>query len=129
MGSMNRNLVVALVVATLLCFLAAIAQAFGNPMKLPGSAAHWVATAGLFLEATGVAQAVASDLFEKIFEKYSDQNAYPYGPPSRITRQIIDNPDTPIRTWIRNTLLFDARTSLYMVLAGIAVQVIAVWLV
>jgi len=45
--------------------------------------------------AAGVVQLEVSGLFQKIMDVYGDEEKYPYGPPSHITRQIIDNPDRP----------------------------------
>mgnify|MGYP003627763462 CR=1 FL=1 len=37
-------------------------------------------------------------------DEYGSENEFPYGSPSYITRQIIDNPDRPFSTWVRNIL-------------------------
>jgi hypothetical protein len=68
-----------------------------------------------------------SGLFKKIMEVYGDEEKYPYGPPSYITRQIIDNPDRPARTWLRNVSFFDIRTGFWLIVGGTLVQVVAVW--
>ena len=88
----------------------------------------WLASAGLLGTAAGVAQLEVSGFFDKIMVEYGDDEKYPYGPPSRVTREIIDNPDTPIRTWLRNALFFRVRTGFWLIVLGTLVQVAAVWL-
>ena len=60
--------------------------------------AKWVGTAGLLATVTAVVQLEVSGLFEKLVRQYGNAEKYPYGLPSHITREIIANPDTPIRT-------------------------------
>lgn len=88
----------------------------------------WLASAGLLATAAGVVQLEVSGFFDKIMAEYGNDEKYPYGPPSRITREIIDNPDTPIRTGLRNALFFRARTGFWLIVLGTLVQVSAVWL-
>ena len=84
-------------------------------------------TTGLFSTAAGLVQLEVSGFFEKIMEKYGDEKKYPGGPPSIITRQIIDNPDTPVRTWLRNICFFKARTGFWLIVLGTIIQIPAVW--
>jgi hypothetical protein len=78
------------------CLCLALAFA-GNPSK-------WVSSASVLFGLAGVVQLEISGLFERVFNEYNDEQKYPGGPPSRITRIIIDNPNTPIRTELRNLL-------------------------
>lgn len=89
--------------------------------------AKWLGTAGLLATVTGVVQLEVSGLFEKLLTHYGDAEKYPYGPPSYITREIIDNPDRPFLTWLRNTCYFDARTGFWLIVLGTMTQVLAVW--
>lgn len=86
-----------------------------------------LATSGLLSTVTGVVQLEISGLFEGILNEYGDDEKYPYGPPSYITREIIDNPDRPIRTKLRNTAFFDTATGFWLIVVGTMIQVVAVW--
>jgi hypothetical protein len=91
-------------------------------------AAKWLAAGGLLATAAGVVQLEVSGLFERIIEHYGNEEKYPYGPPSYITREIIDNPDRPFATWVRNICFFNVRTGFWLIVVGTLVQVVAVWL-
>jgi hypothetical protein len=88
----------------------------------------WLATAGVLATAAGLVQLEVSGLLEKIRAAYGDEEKYPYGPPSYVTRQIIDNPDRPFATWVTNICFFNVRTGFWLILIGTLVQVPAVWL-
>ena len=88
---------------------------------------RWVESAGLIFDIAGIVQLEISGLFEHLLETYSDVEKYPYGPPSRITRQIIDNPDTPIRTWLRNAIYYDKRAGFWLLVLGFVFQLTANW--
>lgn len=113
-----------------LLFLTAGATIIGTYCVLVGlsGGVKWVGTSGLLATATGVVQLEVSGLFEKILTHYGDAEKYPYGPPSYITREIIDNPDRPFSTWLRNTCYFNARTGFWLIVIGTMIQVVAVWL-
>jgi hypothetical protein len=87
----------------------------------------WINSAGLLFDVGGIVQLHISGLFDRIIDKYGNVEEYPYGPPSRITRAIIDDPDSPIRTWLRNFLFFESNTGFYLLLAGFVFQLIGTW--
>jgi hypothetical protein len=60
-------------------------------------------------------------------ELYADGKLYPYGPPSSFTREVIDDPDRPVRTWITNRIFWTPSTGLYLIIAGCVIQIAAVW--
>lgn len=91
-------------------------------------AGRMMATSGLLATVTGLVQLEVAGLFEQFVSPYLNEDEYPYGPPSRITREIIDNPDTPIRTNIRNWVYFNPRTGFWLIVAGTAIQIVAVWM-
>ncbi|UPK31251.1 hypothetical protein [Bradyrhizobium sp. 195] len=87
----------------------------------------WINSAGLLFDVSGVIQLHISGLFEDILRHFGDEEKFPYGPPSNITRKIIDNPDVPVRMWLRNNLFFEATTAFYLLLAGFVFQLIGTW--
>ena len=117
--------------AALLILLAATLGAFligccSLSVGAPNSG-KWLASAGLLATAAGVFQLEVSGLFQKIMDFYSDEMKFPYGPPSHITRQIIDDVDHPIRTWLRNACFFNVSTGFWLIIGGTLVQVFAAW--
>ncbi|PZQ96718.1 MAG: hypothetical protein DI533_14095 [Cereibacter sphaeroides] len=60
--------------------------------------------------------------------EFGDEEKYPYGPPSHITRRIIDNPDRPIRTAVRNYLFFEPNTGARLAVASIVIALMATWI-
>lgn len=87
-----------------------------------------VGSSGLFLDIAGIVQLEVSGAFEALTDKYGNVDDYPGGPPSHIARQIIDDPDAPIRTGLRNMLFFQHRTGIWFLIAGFVLQLSAVWL-
>ncbi|WP_439373157.1 hypothetical protein [Bradyrhizobium sp. DASA03120] len=115
------------VVLIILLFLAAACLVVAGAYAGPEFRGKWVNSAGLMFDVGGVVQLHISGLFDRIVDEYGDEEKYPYGPPSHITRRIIDNPDEPVRMWIRGFLFFDANTGFYLLLAGFAFQLMGTW--
>ena len=90
--------------------------------------APWVNCAGLLFQLSGIFQLEVSGLFSKLLEAYGNTSNHPFGAPSHITRKIIDNPDRPFATYVRNLLFFRVRTGFWLVVLGTALQLAAVWL-
>ncbi len=88
----------------------------------------WLATSGLVTTVAGVMQLEVSGLFKRVIEHYSDEQTFPYGPPPAVTREIIDNPDAPLRMWVRSIFFFNLRTGFWLIVVGTLLQVGAVWL-
>jgi len=84
-------------------------------------------TASALLGLASMLQLRISGWFDGVMRIYSDQARYPYGPPSHVTREIIDNPDHPIRTWLRNALFFDPNFGAYLAVASLLMALAAVW--
>jgi hypothetical protein len=93
----------------------------------PDARGKWVNSAGLLFDVGGVVQLHISGLFDQIVSKYGDEAKYPYGPPSHITRRIIDDPDRPVRMWIRTNLFLEGNTGFYLLLAGFTFQLLGTW--
>jgi hypothetical protein len=91
------------------------------------ASSKWLTSAGLILDVAGIVQLEVSGLFDRVVEHYSDDQKYPYGPPSFITRKIIHNPDTPIRSALRGALLFDHKIGFYLIVIGFFLQLSGVW--
>jgi len=92
------------------------------------NAGRLTATTGLLATLTGVVQLEVAGLFTKILDKYGDDEKYPYGPPSYSTREVIDNPDAPVRAWLRNYAFFRPVTGFWLIVAGTLIEVLAVWI-
>lgn len=120
----DRRLLVVLLVAATVCTAVTLAGLHYDCVPM----AKWLNTASGFFGLSAIFQARASGWFDKVLEFYGDDEKLPYGPPSHITREIIDNPDTPIRTWLRNTLFFEARTALVLGIVSIILAMVAAWL-
>lgn len=117
----------AFVILLLLTIAAASIGVWCVLWSLPASA-KWIGTSGLLATVTGVVQLEVSGLFKKILNHYGDDDEkYPYGPPSYITREIIDNPDRPFATWLRNTCYLNGGTGFWLIVLGTMTQVVAVW--
>src|SRR5438477_10732494 len=123
MKKFERILLLILLLAALVALAMGMRGAFG---QLPSG--KWLSTSGYVFALAGIIQLDVSGLFERAVREYANETKYPYGPPSYITRQIIDNPDRPFRTRIRNGLFFDTRTGFYLVLLATFLQAIGTWL-
>lgn len=87
-----------------------------------------ISSAGLVVALAGLIQLEVSGFFSEFLNKFDNEEKYPYGPPSYITREIIDNPDRPIRTKMRNLAFFDVRTGFWLIVASILLQLVGTWL-
>lgn len=118
--------IVIILLLSIALFALAVALTAAARMTWPSSE-RWFATAGLVSALAGLFQLDHSGFFNK-FKEYRDVTKYPYGPPSYITREIIANPETPIRTRIISRLFFHPRTGFYLIVGGALLQLIATWL-
>jgi hypothetical protein len=132
MDRRNRRVLVLLILCGFASFIAALFNFL--PHYLTGewpsllSRSKWLSTSGLLFDIAGIVQLEISGLFDKVFEQYNDVEQYPGGPPSNITRQIIDDPDRPLRTGLRNWLFFEHRSGFYFIALGCALQLAGVWM-
>lgn len=119
----RKSFVLLILISAFLLAKAILATAFGLP-----NAGKWLGSFGLLLTITGVIQLEISGLFDKVIAHYVDDEKFPDGPPSYITREIIDNPDAPILSWLRNICFFNLRTGFWLIVVGTVAQILAVWL-
>lgn len=108
-------------------FLLIVAAIGSLVMAWFGSSSRWINTAGVLTELSGITQLAISGFFQSILSIYSDEKEYPFGPPSYITRHIIDNPDTPRRSAIRSAIYFNTSTGAVLVVIGLLLQLLASW--
>nr|WP_295237898.1 hypothetical protein [uncultured Brevundimonas sp.] len=125
--SFERGLLVLLVCVTAaFVVLAAISFAPAYPQAM-GSTSDLFGTAGLLAALAGFVQLDVAGLFKRLLDEYSDDIAYPFGPTSKVTREIIDNPDRPVRTTLRNHLFFRPRTGFWLIVSGTGLQIVSLW--
>lgn len=127
MKKFERQLLQLLLILTCCSLLAALASVLPAYPETGPSTSVLLGTAGLLAALSGFIQLDVTDFFGGLMREYGDDEKYPYGPPSRITRQIIDNPDRPVRTLIRNILFFRPRTGFLLVCLGTALQIVSLW--
>ena len=75
----------------------------------------------------GIVQLYVSGFWERVLTPYSDVEQFPYGPPSHIVRQVISNPDTPIRTTVRDAVVFNTSTAAWLGVFSIVLGGLSVW--
>jgi hypothetical protein len=115
-----RVLLAVLLFSAMTCLLVG----FGFAVDTRGK---WVNSAGLLFDVGGVVQLHISGLFDEILRTFGDEETFPSGPPSNITRKIIEDPDAPVWMWIRSNLFFQATTGFYLLLMGFAFQLVGTW--
>jgi hypothetical protein len=77
---------------------------------------------------TAIAQLSVSEFWAKVTARYGDAEAFPFGPPSYVSRRIIYNPDTPIRSAVRQAMIFDTRTAVWLGVLSTLLGGVSVWL-
>ncbi|NTI86061.1 hypothetical protein G6L87_03165 [Agrobacterium rhizogenes] len=82
---------------------------------------------GLFA-LSSLVQLKESGWFDRVIEIYGDDEKFPFGPPSHITRWINFNPDKPILSWVAATLFLESRTAAYLAVTSILTAIAAGWL-
>src|SRR5262245_59501580 len=94
-------------VAALILGLGALGLAVAGGLWRQLPVGKLYATASGLAGIAALAQLEVSGWFTRVMELYGDESKFPYGPPSVITRQIIDDPDHPLQGWIRDTVFYD----------------------
>lgn len=85
-------------------------------------------TLGLLLGLTGMLQLLVSQFFDDLLERYTREHDPELLMPSSLVRIVIDDPDRPFRTRIRNFLFFDPRGGLWILVSSSLVGILAVWI-
>ncbi len=126
MGVSQERLVLISILAV--CAVTFLATLFGPWVggRLPY--AKLLNSLSVLLGLASIVQLKIAGWFDFVLKEYGDDEKYPYGPPSHITRQIIDDPDHPVRTAIRNYLFFDASFGANLAVAGLVVALVATWI-
>jgi hypothetical protein len=98
--------------------------------KLPHffTVARLASSSGLILDIAGILQLEVSGAFEKLTGEFFDKEKWPNGPPSNVTRQIIDNPYTPIWNKVQSRMYFDHGTGIWLLFFGFVFQLAGVWI-
>lgn len=86
-----------------------------------------ISSVGIMLVISGLLQLEVSGSITKIIAYYSNEEKFPYGPPSHVTRTIADNPDTPCRTILKNLFFHNPHTGLWLIVLGSLVQLVSLW--
>lgn len=120
----KRVSLVALSIFSVLSFLFGIFYLSSNQEN----AKNWFDTSGQVLILTGLLQVEISGFLDAFLNILNNEEKYPYGPPSSIVREIIDDPSRPIFNWCRNTLFFNLRAGFWFVVIGSIIQIAVIWL-
>ena len=115
-------LLVVLVLGAILFASAIYGYASG---RLPGQ--KLLNSSSAVLGLASILQLRVSGWFDAVISEFGDEGKYPYGPPSYITRQIIDDPDHPIATTARNYVFFDANFGAYLAIVSLLIAMVAIW--
>lgn len=121
---MRRALAACLTLMCVSLVLAAVSSGMGWPT------ARMVATSAGLAGLAALLQLDVAGLFERLGKVYGDEQEFPFGPPSHVSRDLfaIDNPDQPLRSTVRRTFYTDTRTGLWLGAASIVLGTIAAWL-
>lgn len=79
------------------------------------------------LGASGFVQILISTRNRHLVTLFQDSDAYPMGPPSHITRQLIDNPDPRISDRALYHIRFNIKFGLYIIVAA-ALLALTTWI-
>ncbi len=92
-----------------------------------GKTSQLIQTFGITLGLTGFYQVANSDFFGMILEKLHAADGMGSSLQSHLVRQVIDNPDRPLRTKLRNLIFFEPKTGFYLIVLSFFVEVLGVW--
>ena len=116
----KKKIFILFVVITLIVLTLGAAKFFGFYQ----STKNYLVIAGMLFQLTGLYQIEVSGFFDRIYEKYSDEEKYPYGPPSHVTRTIIDDVDHPRLTWVSNYFFRNTKFGFNLIVVGTILQIV-----
>lgn len=90
-------------------------------------ASQLIQTFGITLGLTGFYQVANSDFFGMILNKLQRADGISSSLPSHLVRQVIDNPDRPLRTKLRNLIFFEPKTGFYLIVLSFFVEILGIW--
>ena len=85
-------------------------------------------TSSVLFAITGLVQLELTGFFDNLIRKFSDEEKYPYGPPSRISREILDNPETPYLTYLKNLFFYNRKFGLGLLFLSSFIQLLLIWI-
>lgn len=116
-------------VVLLLALMASVAASIYASISGCWPTGKLLSTASAFAALAGIVQLTVSGLWEKTIAYYEDRPAeFPYGAPSNVMREIIWNPDTPIRSSIRSYIVFNTSTALWLAVISAIFGGLGAWL-
>lgn len=118
-----RVLLIVILLAAIFATIAGVAGLLGYKLPVP----KLLDTGSILFGLASLLQLKLSGWFDMVMAKYGDIENFPYGPPSVITRQIIDNPDAPVATYLRNMLFFDAETGFKLAVVSLSIALAKAW--
>lgn len=111
-----------LVFFMIISFFLALLSIFIN--KLSGKI---ITSSGIFLIFSSFLQLNISGFFSLLSQELDELSENEKPIPSYLVRECIDNPDTPIRSYLTTKLFFDERTGFYFVIIAHIFFLIGIW--
>ena len=79
----------------------------------------------------GIAAALQLDVsgfFERVLDLYADEEKYPFGPPSYITRELSSHGESPLWNFICHYVLYEPKTGFWLALLSLLLSIPAIWI-
>ncbi|MDG4895583.1 hypothetical protein P9272_18595 [Mesorhizobium sp. WSM4976] len=117
----------AVLVVMLALTVVAIAFAVWGVISGDPRTSRFFQTASTFAAIVAAVQLDVAGVFGRLFDEYSDATKYPFGPPSHITREIIDHPDWMLFGGFREILFYDTRFAFWIAVLSFVLSLIGIW--
>jgi hypothetical protein len=89
---------------------------------------RWAGTVSGLAVCAAFFQYATTRWIAQVMEEYDNTEKYPYGPPSHITRSIIDNPDAPVQMTVRSYLFYDPSLTAWLGLVAGVFAILSYWI-